>query len=143
MNPIADAAFIASSVAVLSAAGIGALVGFFNEQSKSDEKEAETERLKHADYTHDEKHAQWQEWREWQKVVARKKVVRDEREASEGELKQREFVRGLNKYAPVAKQRDSVHLSVSETGNFRDSEEALDSYFNVDEVNEEPAVTAD
>ena len=28
-------------------------------------------------------------------------------------------------------------------GNFRDSEEALDSYFNVDEVNEEPAVIAD
>ena len=75
--------------------------------------------------------------------MTRKKVVRDEREASEGELKQREFVRGLNKYAPVAKQRDNVHLSVSETGNFRDSEEALDSYFNVDEVNEEPAVTAD
>ena len=72
--------------------------------------------------------------------MARKKVVRDEREASEGEQKQREFVRGLNKYAPVAKQKIDI---VSETGNFRDSEEALDSYFNVDEVNEEPAVTAD
>ena len=70
-------------------------------------------------------------------------MVRDERKAAEGEQKQREFVRGLNKYAGVAEQKidESLNERVSEqsSGNFRDSEEALDSYFNVDEVNEEPA----
>ena len=38
-------------------------------------------------------------------------MVRDEKEAAEGEQKQREFVRGLNKYAEVAEQKIDKSLN--------------------------------